>query len=125
MFSLLCCCVNRVHCGQLENRELTFVASNKRAEIPANGHQPGSCNQVLTQSSITGIQRHRYCSRIPYIPSLNSKAALLIIRSLSSAPGDGGLPFSSLSSVKVSLWQRFKQNSISQKPDPHCTAVST
>ena len=78
---------------------------------------------------MTGIQLHRYTvryfSRIPYIPSLNSKAALFIIRSLSSAPGEGGLPFSSLSSVKVSLWQRIKESSISQKPDPHCTAVST
>ena len=59
----------------------------------------------------------RYFSRIPYIPSWNSKAALLIIRSLSWAPADGGLPFSSLSSVKVSLYKRVKQNSISQEPE--------
>ena len=41
--------------------------------------------------------------RIPYIPSLNSKAALFIILSLSSAPGDLGFPFSASSRVKVSL----------------------
>lgn len=74
----------------------------------------------LTKSSpMTEASRYtvRYFSRIPYIPSLNSKAALFIIRSLSWAPGDGGLPFSSLSSVKVSLWKRVKQNSISQEPE--------
>ena len=27
--------------------EFIFVAFNKRAEIPANWHQPGSCNQAL------------------------------------------------------------------------------
>lgn len=62
----------------------------------------------LTKSSpMTEASRYtvRYFSRIPYIPSLNSKAALFIIRSLSWAPGDGGLPFSSLSSVKVSFWK--------------------
>ena len=74
----------------------------------------------LTKSSpMTEASRYtvRYFSRIPYIPSLNSKAALFIIRCLSWAPGDGGLPFSSLSSVKVSLWKRVKQNSISQQPE--------
>ena len=41
--------------------------------------------------------------RIPYMPFLNSKAALLIILSLSSAAGDLGLLSSVSSFVKVSL----------------------
>ena len=48
---------------------------------------------------------HKTSSRIPYIPSLNSKAALFMILSLSSAPGDLGLSFSASSWVTVNLYE--------------------
>lgn len=48
---------------------------------------------------------HKTSSRIPYIPSLNSKAALFMILSLSSAPGDLGLSLSASSWVTVNLYE--------------------
>ena len=48
---------------------------------------------------------HKTSSRIPYIPSLNSKAALFMILSLSSAPGDLDLSLSASSWVTVNLYE--------------------
>lgn len=47
------------------NREaVSFAAFNKHAEIPANWHQPGSCNQAhsverVTTATTTNNKRHK------------------------------------------------------------------